>query len=238
MNISISKTLRNYIDGLPNPAACLDEHCVFQYTNSAYGNLVGLRRSLDIVGGTTFDLPCGAAAYAEVFQEYDRRVMNSGKELKLLDIHPFAGAEIHVLINSIKPRFDENKKIIGTLFQSTDITDAYSMAISAQLSKHTGNAQNSFSLTETDSLSNRAISLTQRESEILFFALRGKTSKLIALTLGLSFRTVESYLEKIKLKFGVQNKPELFDIAIERGYMNQIPLSVFSKQLSIVLAYE
>jgi hypothetical protein len=103
MSIPISKTLRDCINDLPNAAAYLDTHHVFQYVNPAYGSLVGLQRPLDIVGGTTFDLPCGAAAYAEVFQEHDRGVMRSGKEFKILDIHLFAGGETHVLVNSIRP---------------------------------------------------------------------------------------------------------------------------------------
>jgi len=238
MNTGTSKALRDCIDTLPGPAVYKDKDGVYQYLNMACGNLIGLQRHLDFIGGTDFDLPCGAAACASTFQEQDRQVMETGKEYKILDIHPFAEGETHVLLNSKKPWFDEDKKIIGTLFQSTDITSAYTMAISAQLAKYTGNMQNSFTMTTPDSLCNRDISLTQRESEVLFLALRGKTSKLIAVALGLSFRTVESYLEKIKLKFGAQSKVELFDMAIARGYMSQIPLSVFSKQLSIVLASE
>jgi DNA-binding CsgD family transcriptional regulator len=210
MNTTVSKALRDYIDSLSDSATCKDEHCVFQYINAAYGNLIGLQQPLDLIGGTAFDLPCGAAASAEAFQEQDRQVMNFGKEHKILDIHPFAEGEMHVFVSRKKPWFDENKKIVGTLLQSSDITDAYTMGIS----------------------------VTQRESEVLFLILRGKTSKLIALALGLSYRTVEGYLEKIRLKFGARNRTELFDIAMERGYMSQIPLSLFSKQLSIVLACE
>jgi DNA-binding CsgD family transcriptional regulator len=238
MNTGASQALRDCIDTLPGPAVYKDTDGVYQYLNIACGNLIGLPRHLDFIGGTDFDLPCGAAAYAEAFQEQDRQVMETGKESKILDIHPFAEGGTHVLLNSKKPWFDENKKIVGTLVQATDITSAYTMAISAQLAKYTGNLQNSFTLTGSGSHSNPDIALTQRETEVLFLALRGKTSKLIAVALGLSFRTVESYLEKIKLKFGVQSKVELLDIATARGYMNQIPLSVFSKQLSIVLASE
>jgi DNA-binding CsgD family transcriptional regulator len=234
MNALISKTLSDYMDSLPNPSVYTDEHGVYQYLNLAYGNLIGLQQHLDFVGRTDFDLPCGAAACAEAFQEQDRQVMNSGKEHKILDIHPFAKDEMHVLLNSKKPWFGENKKIVGTLFQSIDITDAYTMAVTAQLAKFTGHPQNSYTLTDDGG----ALALTQRESEILFLVLRGKTAKLTASVLGLSYRTVQHYIESIREKFDAGSKIDLIDAAIARGYMNHIPVSVFSKQLSIVLAAE
>jgi len=48
-----------------------------------------------------------------------------------------------------------------------------------------------------DSASRDPVLLTQRESEVWFLVLRGKTSKLLALALGLSFRTVESHLKRL-----------------------------------------
>ena len=139
INTSTNQALRDYMDGLPGPASYKDEHHVFQYVNSAYGKLVGLPQHLDIVGRTAFDLPCGAAAYAEAFQEQDRQVMRSGKSYKVLDTHPFAGGEMRVLVNRKIPWFDEKKNVVGTLLKSIDITNAYIVGISTQLALYTGN---------------------------------------------------------------------------------------------------
>jgi DNA-binding CsgD family transcriptional regulator len=70
----------------------------------------------------------------------------------------------------------------------------------------------------------------------LFLILRGKTAKLAAAVLGLSYRTVQQYIDSLKAKFQAGNKIELIDVAMARGYMNHIPVSIFSNQLSIVLA--
>jgi len=53
----------------------------------------------------------------------------------------------------------------------------------------------------------------------------------------ISYRTVESYFEKIKLKFGCFNKSKLIEKAISYGYLNKIPQSLFNKQLSVKLEY-
>lgn len=64
------------------------------------------------------------------------------------------------------------------------------------------------------------IKLTARESECLFYLLRGKTAKKIATILGISHRTVETYVDYLKIKFQALNKSELIEKAIEKGYFN------------------
>lgn len=73
--------------------------------------------------------------------------------------------------------------------------------------------------------------LTNRESECLFYIIRGKSAKSIARILNISFRTVEVYLEKLKTKFNCKTKSDLIDQAIHNGYMNIVPKSVFSDKL-------
>jgi len=234
MNTQVSMSMRDYIDAQPHPVVYKDEQSIFQYVNTAYCRLNGLRQSLDIIGGTAYDLPCGAAAAAEMFEEQDRHVMSTGKELKILNIHPFANGEWGVQLNTKKPWFDENKNIGGLLCHGIDITDAYTMAVSTQLAKFTGQQQNSYAIASDGG----AASLSPRESEVLFLILRGKTAKLAATVLGLSYRTVQHHIESLKTKLGVDSKIDLIDAAIARGYMSQIPISMFTKQLSIVLAME
>ena len=241
VNIEISKNVIDHLDSLPGIAACRDKECVYRYTNEAYGKIHGLQHHLDIVGGTSSDLPSGAAACAALFDEQDRQVMGSGKEIKILDIHPYADGEWSAHLYIKKPWLDDNQKIVGTIGWGMDITHAYTTALSTQLTRFSGQTQNSFTLTDSNTTTTESgpeISLSPRESEVLFLILRGKTAKLAASVLGLSYRTVEQYMESIKLKFNVHSKVELIDAAMARGYLNRIPLSIFSKQLSVVLAID
>jgi len=158
--------------------------------------------------------------------------MTSARDLRVLNIHPFSNGQWGVYLCTKKPWFGEDKRIIGMTGVAVDITDAYTMTISTQLAKFTGHMQSSYAL----SADGGSLSLSPRESEVLFLILRGKTSKLAASAMKLSYHTVEQYMESLKLKFGVHSKAELIEEAIARGYMSLMPVSVFSKQLSVVLA--
>ncbi|MBK2084699.1 helix-turn-helix transcriptional regulator [Francisella adeliensis] len=53
------------------------------------------------------------------------------------------------------------------------------------------------------------INITNREKDISLQLASNKTSKQIALSLGLSYRTVEQYIDNLKNKFGVFSKQDL-----------------------------
>lgn len=59
---------------------------------------------------------------------------------------------------------------------------------------------------------------SQRETECLYFLVRGKTAKGIAQILNLSVRTIESYISNLKIKLGCYSKTELIEKAIENGF--------------------
>lgn len=65
--------------------------------------------------------------------------------------------------------------------------------------------------------------LSTRELECLFFILRGRSAKQIGEIMCLSKRTIESYIENIKSKFGCNTKSDLLLIAITNGYINHLP---------------
>jgi DNA-binding CsgD family transcriptional regulator len=56
----------------------------------------------------------------------------------------------------------------------------------------------------------------QREADILYHLVRGKTAKTIARIVGVSHRTVEHRLEQIKIKLGVSSKSELIEKVIDQ----------------------
>lgn len=75
--------------------------------------------------------------------------------------------------------------------------------------------------------------LSERELECLFLQLHGKTAKEIAIILGLSKRTIESYVDNIKAKMGSQNKSELLIKAMTQGYQHYIPKKFISNSLPV-----
>jgi len=210
MKNKIDDAQRKFFDDLPGVAGCKDKDSIFLYSNAEHGKCVGLQNHQDIIGRTVQDLPC-IAACSNMYHQQDQEVMRSGETLQIFDVHPSSDQQWHAYIVTKKPWFDDDRNVIGTIFNGCDITNVYSMALCSALEKWSGRAQNSYALTENFS----NIKLSPRESEILFLVTRGKTAKLTASILDISYRTVEQYMEAIKLKFGVRNKIELIDKAVE-----------------------
>jgi DNA-binding CsgD family transcriptional regulator len=62
-----------------------------------------------------------------------------------------------------------------------------------------------------DFMSNQLLSkLTPREKECLILCLKGKTAKESGKVLQISFRTVEEYINNLKVKLGCRHKRELY----------------------------
>jgi DNA-binding CsgD family transcriptional regulator len=74
---------------------------------------------------------------------------------------------------------------------------------------------NSYSVVENYSLpSSVKMRLTSRECDILRWMSRGYTAKRIGLQLKISYRTVEKYIENMKIKFQCHRKFELLKICL------------------------
>lgn len=69
----------------------------------------------------------------------------------------------------------------------------------------------------------KAVSLSPREKACFLMLLEGKSAKEMALHLGLSFRTVESYFETIKCKLNCYSRQELFLLAKKLHKLGLLP---------------
>ncbi|HEN4781219.1 TPA: helix-turn-helix transcriptional regulator, partial [Legionella pneumophila] len=60
------------------------------------------------------------------------------------------------------------------------------------------------------------IKLTPRQNQILCLSLQGMTSKEIARTLNISYKTVQRHFESLRNKTGLKNKQELLFSLIQK----------------------
>ena len=80
-----------------------------------------------------------------------------------------------------------------------------------------------FNIRLENNYSNFNINLTKKQTEIMFYLLRGKTPKYIANCLNISFRTVEKHIEHIKKKAVCHSRSELIEKYINDGAINLFP---------------
>ena len=68
--------------------------------------------------------------------------------------------------------------------------------------------------------------LTQKESLVLFYVLRGFSAEQIGQKLHRSRRTIEDQLENLKTKLGVASKGELIERSLSENLLGIIPASL------------
>jgi DNA-binding CsgD family transcriptional regulator len=235
---TIDAKLKCLFDQMPGAWGCKDENSVFMYANAEYGRIIGLPQPEDCIGRTDFEMPCDTVNCAGLFRVQDKKVMQTAQRMQILDIHPFAGYHWKIYVFTKTPLKNEDDKIIGTIFHGVDITDASTIEIVSLLASMSTDMAKSDLLGQNSYIVGNKfhdIKLSERQSQVLFFLLRGKLVKQTARILDLACRTVDDHLEQLRVKFHVQNKYELIDEAIKNGFLNIIPESLFNKQLSIEL---
>lgn len=127
-------------------------------------------------------------------------------------------------------------QVIGCIVHMSEVDISLltklSMAIIKLNSKPVVNDSNSLNISSSGY---GHYNLSLRESECLFYLLRGRTAKEIAKILAISPRTVEKYIETLKFKFSCQTKNNLVGKAIEDGLMNIIPQSILPDSFSKII---
>ncbi len=71
------------------------------------------------------------------------------------------------------------------------------------------------------------IRISDREKEVLQWVEQGKSSSEISLILGISQRTVNSYIYKTMEKLEAVNRPQMVSIALRKGLLLQIIGTLF-----------
>lgn len=164
--------------------------------NESLATILSLGSPENIIGLSDRDLIDRTDESVLCHYRYDLLAL-SGKSVQYIhrSTSPYDGSAFNVLK---KPLRNEQKKVIGIIFHCSSLSVLSTQLTSTHVNQH---------------------KLSAREMECLSYYLKGKTLKEIAAVLNLSQRTVESYYENIKSKFGCDTKTELIIAAVKQGYL-------------------
>ncbi|WP_434362700.1 helix-turn-helix transcriptional regulator [Parasalinivibrio latis] len=221
-------------DQLPGCWGCKDRDSVFVHVNQEYAELIGIPHPEDCIGLNYGDLPDPLGQFANTFQEQDRYVLKTGRRLSVLNVHPYSDGVWRAHLVTKAPWRDSQGNMLGTLFFAQQLKDAAVLEAGYQIFRamHFPDCS-SYSISSV--CSHRELSLSPRESEALFLMLYGKKPQFIANVLGVTVKTFENYVCKLRVKFSASSKSELIEKAIDAGFGSHIPSSLFKKQLSVIL---
>ncbi|WP_233840758.1 helix-turn-helix transcriptional regulator [Dyella sp. 2HG41-7] len=235
----IEAQLHTMFEGQQGYWGCKNSDSIFLYANPEFGRIIGMKHHRDVTGKTDFDMPCGTVACAATFREQDKEVVLGGKSLRVLNVHPFADGQWRAFLTTKRPFRNRSGKAIGISFHGQDITAPMTIELSSLLGRiYSGDlksgevARGSYCV--GDGVGESA-TLTTRESEVLFFLIRGQSANRIAEIFRISVRTVEGHIDALRQKFMCAGKAALIEKAIYLGYLRCIPKTLFNRQLSLIL---
>jgi len=224
------KILNNFIDKSEFSSAYKDMNSVFVYGNLSYAKIVGLKHYLDIVGRTAYDMPARTSECADLFREQDTTVLKVGKSLNLIGFHPDIEGNFKSYEFLKIPLFDNQKKAVGIFLHGKNVTSRYTFDLHRFLRKIPIKKDGILLYDSTSYIigfDHTSTNISKREHEVLFYLLRNYKAKTISNILNITPRTIYKHTFSLRDKFSVGTSSELKEKAMELGFTNTIPESIF-----------
>ena len=210
---------------LPGLLLLKDRHSTYIEGSVDTATLFGFDSAEALVGLTDFDIQCPAVSKAQSWVDQDRVVLKTQRPLTVLDVESYAHNDVRALLIHKRLYRDEMGKAKGIFCSCIDINHNTLKYIQNTLNVDFA-AGDGAQLTLNGEYT--GFELTTRESQCLFYTLRGYTAEGIAQKLSRSRRTVEVYLDNIKTKMQCQSKSELIEKCIVLGFVHVVPAGVIA----------
>lgn len=218
------------IEQSPIVTYCLDHNYKFLFLNRKTAEMAGISRQDSLVGKTYGDMNCDASEMHDNFCREDQRVLDTNTTIRSIGIAVYGDGQHHIMFGSKSP-YKHNGQV-GVLSNYQDVTNLgiFNLGCLLEAAQQNQLKQSGQVTLELRSFEPEGISLSQRENEILYHLLRGKTANEIANKIYRSKRTVESHLENIKYKMNCSTKSSLIEKSLDLGYLNYLPPLLLSHQ--------
>ena len=185
-----------------------DKNFRFVSCSENHAELAGQDSPRSMIGKDDFSLIWHKDA--EFFRGIDSQIMKAGLKyinvIEEIDVVTESGSDKQHILITKAPIFNRNGKCTGISGSHINLSPF-------------DNKKNDFDsrgrLRLPDNFGNEY--LTKKEVSVLRLILLGKTSKQAARALGLSYRTIEEYTQKIKRKLQCSHKHEIHAMAVEYG---------------------
>ncbi len=218
-----------FINQMPNCFTVSDLNSQFLLANNTSIQWFGFK-SLDAMTGKIYaDMPCRAAEQHANFMQQDEMILQNKGHGKIIGLYCYHNYDWKIVFAEKYPLKNEQGEIIALVTHISDMTNSSFIDINKFVSLVLQNnsirfyEQKGYLVEESPPTQ---FALSPRLSECLFFLIRGDSAKDIAVRLGISSRTVECYIDQLKINWNCNSKSELIQKALSLGYMNKIPASL------------
>jgi DNA-binding CsgD family transcriptional regulator len=203
---------------------------VYASSSNFAARLYGFRNASQLQGCSDFDVRCKAAESAPEFQREDREVITTDRQLTFVHVNVYAQDRPCIILLHKSPLKDKFDNTVGLACIAHEISQPQIgralYAITNLNAKPSSQIRN-----HRVGMSGELAELSEREAELLFYLVNGSSLKESAAVLGLSLRTIETYLGRIKRKFQCTTKSQVINFAIEHGFTHMIPRRILKLAL-------
>ncbi len=172
-------------------------------------------------------LPASVDASLGPLDLQDRAVLSKQETADVLYAFRESGSRLNIFLGSKSPYRDNEGNCIGIIGKSMLIKEGHlrrlGMLLFSDSLRFSSKASLAFDLVDEPYQCN---DLSKRESECLFFLLRGKTMKEIGCYLNISVKTVDYYLQQLRIKFDCHTRSQLVEKALACGLLFFVPKSL------------
>lgn len=187
-----------------------------QKVNRASAEFCGFNAEEDAVGKTAHDF--AEKHSADYIEAINKQALKANKLSMNEYVFRRKDGEIHLCFDLRFPWFDENDQVIGLLGFGIAV-GKHSLAESLAYITSLGLLDKDHGLFVASQGGSNSKDIehhfSKREMEVVNLSVKGKTAKEIGRILGLSYRTVQHYLENIKYKMQVSSKSQLIEKVLE-----------------------
>lgn len=217
----LSKLLSN----LPGYITLQDVNARFLAANNPAMDAMGFHNFTSMHGRYPGDMKAKLSELHDELVANNRFIIEQNTVVTSLISAYIANGDWELFITQQQPLLNPKGKIIGVASQGVNVTSTPIATNLAPLFLETNNKSGINMLQGIYRYSPYDVTwhFSKRQGECFFWLLHKKTAVEIATTLGLTKRTVESYIRHIKAKFNVSTMSELIDFAHTHGLQNYIP---------------
>lgn len=220
--LSLNNQLIPFLSNIEIPAGIKDLNSKHIFCNKAFLHLGGIPDKYSYLGKSDGELPTLFSSFESEFIIQDKRVIETGQHIKVLDIHPYGkGKELKPMIFHKIPCFNEYQKCIGTIYFAENVS--YYMGMSQQIRNLLLNYKNSAS---SFFIGKPTDIIRDYEWEVVFMIANNMQLKEVALFLNKAYSTVNGYKNDSISKLnhlGVFNHKQLIQFVYDNGWQQHVP---------------
>lgn len=185
--------------------------------SSSFSDYAGYTNPIDYLGKTDYDLRCKGAELAELFMKHDRDIISQNKKRTFLYLSYEGNNDLKIYYmtkESVQSHMVCNAKNL----RSCELGQALNSQLNSLPSHHIKKINTFYDIVDSYN------GLSPRETETYYLLLQRKSSKEIGQQLSLSHRTIQHYIENIKLKMSCNTTQQLIELGMYLKFNEQMPV--------------